>query len=105
MPAIFDALPGVEVPVGSASKSLAEMWAGNVAEGRPAPAAEDAKATQANFVLHLGLNTTPEDATQQFKVVERFSQRYPSRIVVLCPLRQDTKATEIRAKVYGECFL
>src|SRR5437868_4258426 len=105
MPAIFDALPGVEVPVGSASKSLAAMWEENATEGRPAPEADDAKATQVNFVLHLGMNTTFEDAEAQFKVVERFSQRYPSRIVVLCPLHLDSGTTEIRAKVYGECFL
>jgi hypothetical protein len=105
MPAIFENLPGIEVPVGSASRSLAEMWVGNAAEGRPAPEADDAKATQVNFVLHLGLNTTSEDAAAQFKVVERFSQRYPSRIVVLCPMHQDSGQNEIRAKIYGECFL
>src|SRR5687767_4594120 len=101
MSAIFDALPGVEVPVGSASMGLAEMWAENVAGGRPGLEADDARATQVNFVLHLGLDTTSEDAAQQFKVVERFSQRYPSRIVVLCPLHVDTPAMEMRAKVYG----
>jgi Glucose-6-phosphate dehydrogenase subunit len=105
MPAIFNALPGVEVPVGSVAKSLAEMWAATAADGRPAPEADDAKATQVNFVLHLGLNTTAADAVEQFKVVERFSQRYPSRIVVLCPMQAETSATEIRAKVFGECFL
>jgi glucose-6-phosphate dehydrogenase assembly protein OpcA len=81
------------------------MWQGNAAEGRPAPEADDARATQVNFVLHLGLNTTSEDAAAQFKVVERFSQRYPSRIVVLCPQHADSGKPEIRAKVYGECFL
>ena len=105
MSAIFDALPGIEVPVGAVSKSLANLWAEPAADGRPAPEADDAKATQVNFVLHLGLHTTGEDAAQQFKVVERFSQRYPSRIVVLCPLHIDLPAAEIRAKVYGECFL
>jgi hypothetical protein len=105
MPAIFENLPGIEVPAGSASRSLAQMWQGNAAEGRPAPDADDARATQVNFVLHLGLNTTSEDAAAQFKVVERFSQRYPSRIVVLCPQHADSGKPEIRAKVYGECFL
>src|SRR3954470_16167502 len=81
------------------------MWVDNASEGRPAPEADDAKATQVNFVLHLGMNTTAEDAAAQFNVGERFSQRYPSRIVVLCPLHLDSAAAEIRAKVYGECFL
>lgn len=105
MPAIFDVLPGIEVPVGSIAKSLAQMWTDNAAGGRPAPEADDAKATQVNFVLHLGLNTTPEDAARQFEIVVRFSQRYPSRIVVLCPLLTDVPEPLMRAKIFGECFL
>jgi glucose-6-phosphate dehydrogenase assembly protein OpcA len=105
MPAIFEALPGIEVPVGSISRSLAQLWENTAADGRPAPEADDAKATQVNFVLHLGLNTTPDDASQQFATIENFSRRYPSRIVVLCPLHADVAGCEMRAKVYGECFL
>ncbi len=105
MPAIFDALPGLEVPVGSVAKRLAAMWAETAADGKPAPAADDAKATQVNFVLHLGLNTTPDDAVAQFDVVTRFSRRYPSRIVVLCPRGDDNGGAEMRAKIFGECFL
>ncbi len=62
-------------------------------------------ASQVNFVLHLGFRTGPEDALAQFRTAVRFSQRYPSRVVVLCPCLSDTGVTEIRAKVYGECFL
>jgi hypothetical protein len=105
MSSIFTALPGIEVPVDSISKSLAEMWASTAASGGPAPEADDAKATQVNFVLHLGLNTTPEDAAVQFQTAVRFSQRYPSRVVVLAPLSRDDGVAEIHAKVYGECHL
>ena len=105
MPAIFDALPGIEVPVGAIQKSLAQMWSDTAAGGRPAPEAEDAKATQVNFVLHLGLNTTPDDAARQFATVVKFSRRYPSRIVVLCPLFADVPEPIMRAKIYGECHL
>ena len=105
MPAIFEALPGIEVPVSAISKGLAQLWANTAADGRPAPEADDAKATQLNVVLHLGLNTTPEDAMVQFKVISGFSVRYPSRIVVLCPLHADVPAPEMRAKIYGECHL
>ena len=62
MSAIFEALPGLEAPVGSISGSLAEMWADTAALGRAAPASEDAKATQVNFVLLLGFNVTVDDA-------------------------------------------
>lgn len=105
MPAIFNALPGIEVPVDSISKNLSKMWSDTAASGRAAPASDDAKATQVNFVLHLGFKTTPEDAVEQFKTVVAFSRRYPSRVVVLCPLADDEGRPEIRAKVYGECHL
>jgi hypothetical protein len=104
VPAIFDALPGIEVPVAAISKSLGEMWTQGAADGRPTLDADDAKATQVNFVLHLGLNTTAEDAAAQFAVIEKFSRRTPSRIVVLCPLHADVPAPEMRAKIFGECF-
>lgn len=105
MSAIFDVLPGIEVPVGEISKSLAAMWADTAASGAPALEADDAKATQVNFVLHLGLNTSVEDASVQFRNVVAFSKRYPSRIVVLCPQVNDTGGIEIRAKIYAECHL
>jgi len=102
---IFDALPGIEAPVGAIANSLAGMWSDTAAHGRPAPASEDSKAMQVNFVLHLGLNTTADDAVAQFETAVRFSRRYPCRVVVLCPLREDEGAGEMRAKVYGECTL
>lgn len=107
MDSIFNVLPGLEVPVGEISKSLADMWTATAADGGPAPASDDAKATQVNFVLHLGFQTTPEDATKQFQTVVRFSRRYPSRIVVLCPIAEadDKGQTEMKAKIYGECHL
>src|SRR6266498_2159786 len=104
MSAIFDALPGIEVPVDAIAKSLAEMWTQTAADGRPTLDADDAKATQVNFVLHLGLNTTPDDAAQQFEIVVKFSRRYPSRIVVLCPMIEDVAEPQMRAKIFGECF-
>lgn len=105
MPSIFNALPGIEVPVSGISKSLAEMWASTAAGGGAAPAADDAKATQVNFVLHLGLQTKTDDALVQFRTTLAFAKRYPSRVVVLCPLSDDAGATEIKAKIYGECDL
>lgn len=105
MPEIFNALPGLEVPVGAISKSVAQMWSDIAASGRAAPASDDVKATQINLVLHFGFATTEQDATDQFQTVLRFSQRYPSRVVVLCPVKDDQGVTEMRAKVYGECFL
>lgn len=105
MPDIFDALPGLDVPVGSISKSLTQMWTDTDAAGKSAPVTEDATATQVNFVLHLGLNTTADDAVAQFQTVVAFSKRCPCRVVVLCPLTEDAGGPDIRAKLYGECHL
>jgi len=105
MSEIFNALPGLEVPVGAISKSVAQMWSDIAESGRAAPASDDVKATQLNLVLHFGFATTEQDALEQFQTVLSFSKRYPSRVVVLCPLKNDHGVTEQRAKIYGECFL
>lgn len=104
MPEIFNALPGEEVPVGGISRALARMWAGGEepAPGKP-NTGDSAKATQVNFVLHLGYFTTAEDATRQFQTAVEFSRRYPCRVVVLCPMRKEEGGQEFRAKIYGEC--
>jgi Glucose-6-phosphate dehydrogenase subunit len=103
MSGIFEALPGIDVPVGSISGGLDRMWSGAAAAGRPAPPSDDAKATQVNFVLLLGLRTDAADAVRQFETAVCFSRSYPCRVVVLCPLGDDSGEMQIRAKVYGEC--
>ncbi len=105
MNSIYDALPGIDVPVDAIAQRLAQMWDDRADVGQPAPAADDVKATQVNFVLRFGRATTPDDAQRQFHTAVRFSTRYPSRVVVLCPLPSDYPAMEMRAKIYGECFL
>lgn len=103
---IFSILPGIEVPVARISSSLASLWVDSAAQGRAAPASDDVKATQVNFILHLGFGTTEADALAQFRTAVNFSSRYPSRVVVLCPRADDgSGVSEMRAKIYGECFL
>ncbi|MBA3850538.1 MAG: glucose-6-phosphate dehydrogenase [Opitutus sp.] len=97
MPAIFNALPGVEVPVDGISAGFQKLWADTPAK--------DLRATQLNLVLHLGLNTTPPDAEAQFRTTVSFAQRYPCRVVVLCPDPEPRDEVRFRAKIYGECFL
>jgi len=97
MPALFDALPGQEVPVGGIAAGFTKIWADSPAE--------ESRAVQLNLVLHLGANTTPPDAIEQFQHTRKFAQRYPARVVVLCPDFDEAAPAEIRAKIYGECFL
>jgi len=105
MSEIFKALPGIEVPVVAIKKGLTQMWNDTAASGGAAPQHDAAKATQVNFVVQFGLQTTVADATEQFQIAVRFSRRYPCRVVVLCPMPDDTTETEMRAKIYGECHL
>lgn len=97
MHSIFNALPGHEVPVGGISAGFQKLWADTPAK--------DSRATQLNLVLHLGLNTTPADAETQFRHTVEFAQRYPCRVVVLCPEPDPATEKVFRAKIYGECFL
>ena len=101
----FHALPGIEVPVGSIKHSLTRMWDDTAKEGGPSPSRDGSKATQVNFVVQFGLRTTVADAQEQFQTAVRFSRRYPCRVVVLCPMPDDSTETEMRAKIYGECHL
>ena len=96
MTEVFQALPGLEVPVGRIAEEFVKLW-----EDSPA---KESRAVQLNLVLHLGSNTTPADAEVQFQTTLRFAQRYPCRVVVLCPDFDETAPPEIRAKIYGECF-
>jgi hypothetical protein len=106
MPEIFSALPGIEVPVQDISTALSRMWSDNAGQGRAAPEKNEVLAMQVNLVLHFGFNAMPEDAVAQFRTAVRFASRYPSRVVVLCPMLKDRGGKpEIRAKIYGECFL
>ena len=103
MSSVFQALPGLDIEVGSISSSLDRMWDDTAAKGGAAPT--DFKATQLNLVLHFGFGTTVEDALGQFQNALRFAQRYPCRVVMLCPLPFEDTTAEMRAKIYGECFL
>ncbi len=92
---VFDALPGLAAPVNDIGGAFERLWADS-------PAAE-MRAMQLNLVLHLGSQTTPEDANEQFRATVRFSQRHPCRVVVLAPDFEEGPPPGIRAKIYGEC--
>ncbi len=97
MSALFDALPGHEVPVGGIGAGFKRLWAGTPAE--------EGRAMQLNLVLHFGMLTAPDDAVRQFRTTVEFAHRYPCRVVVLCPEREPRGQDDFRAKIYGECFL
>ncbi len=102
MTPVFEALPGMDVPVGGITGALARVWDGGAAEGG---APSEFRASQMNLVLHLGLPVTPEDGLAQFGAALRFTQRYPARIIVLCPRAEGGSDLAMQAKVYCECFI
>jgi len=104
MSSVFERLPGIDVPVGEIKPRLSRMWEDPAAAGGFDPD-ESTRAMQMNFVLHFGFATDPDDAVRQFETIKAFSQRYPCRVVVLCPLQPDNDAREMQAKIFGECFL
>jgi hypothetical protein len=97
MSSVFHSLPGHEVPVGGIEAGFRRLWADTPAK--------EARAMQLNLVLHFGLNTTPPDAERQFRHTVEFAQRYPCRVVVLCPEHDPAQPWVFRSKIYGECFL
>jgi hypothetical protein len=105
--AVFDALPGLEVPVGGIAQSLARLWEGSPGDGAAGQqsAPSEFRASQMNLVLHVGLPTTPDDGVAQFNAALRFTQRYPARILVLCPRAEGGADLTMRAKIYSECFI
>ena len=103
MTEVFDSLPGLVVPVGGIARSLARLWEGEPGDGAGAPS--EFRAAQMNLVLHLGLPTTPGDGLEQFAAALRFTQRYPARIVVLCPRAEGGADLAMHAKIYSECFI
>jgi len=99
MAELIDAMPGVELPVGEVTSRLATMW-----ESGPAGSPTEFRASQMNVVLHFGLDVSPEDARTRFDAVLSFSQRYPSRIIVLCPTREVGDGS-MSAKLFSQCYI
>jgi hypothetical protein len=62
------------------------------------------RASQMNIVLHFGLQVKPAEAQEAFDALLQFVQRYPGRIIVLCPSesRQDGS---MGAKLFSQCYI
>lgn len=98
MSELIDSLPGIDLPVGEVSNALSKMW-----DGHDGNALTEFRASQMNLILHFGRNVLPSEARERFEVAVRFAQRYPSRIIVLCPFIGTSQS--MRAKLYSQCFI
>lgn len=99
MAELIDVLPGVDLPVCEVTSRLATMW-----ESGATGTQQDFRASQMNVVLHFGLDVTAEEARERFDALIRFAQRYPSRIIVLCPTRVDLKGA-MASKLFSQCYI
>lgn len=97
---LFEVLPGIELPVREISPTLSEMWAVDRKGGG------EFRASQMNLILHFGIKTTEAEAQACFQTAVRFGQRYPCRIIVLCP-RVETPDEEelLTAKLFTQCYI
>jgi hypothetical protein len=96
---LINALPGIELPVGEVISRLASMW-----ESGPSTSPTEFRASQMNVVLHFGLDVTDEEARERFDALIRFAQRYPSRIIVLCPSKTGHGGGMV-SKLFSQCYI
>ena len=96
---LIEVLPGVDLPVAEVTKRLDEMWQGEGPVGETA-----SRASQMNVVLHFGWSVTEEEAMDRFESLIAFAQRYPSRIIVLCPSATAEEGS-MRAKLFSQCYI
>jgi hypothetical protein len=87
----------------SVLSELASIWEMGSPGGQSAPS--EYRASQMTFVLHFGFDHTRESARETFDTVLRFAQRYPCRVVVLCPRMEEGEEDVLRSKVFGECYI
>lgn len=98
---LIDELPGIDLPVSEVTKRLQEMWQ---AEGSGGGSPSEFRASQMNVVLHFGWEVSAAEAHERFESLIQFAQRYPSRIIVLCPSRESEDGA-MRAKLFSQCYI
>lgn len=96
---LIDVLPGLDLPVAEVTNRLDRMWEGD-ASGSPSAF----RASQMNVVLHFGWGVDAETAQARFDALLTFAQRYPTRIIVLCPSREITDGS-MSAKLFSQCYI
>ena len=104
MNSLIQALPGITLSVPEVTRQLSEMWSGESTVSSHFHSQE--RASQLNIVIHFGLETSEKEAQQIFTDVVTFAQRYPCRIIVLCPMDHVEQSKQaFDAKLYSSCFI
>lgn len=103
MASIIDHLPGLRLPVADVTSFLSHMWNQDLDQRNADHSAF--RASQMNLVLHFGLATPPEEARERFDTAVAFAQRYPCRIIVLCPETEASGEELLEGKLFTQCYI
>jgi len=103
MSSLIESLPGMSLPVSEVTPTLASIWDSMMSER--GEAMSEFRASQLNLILHFGLKTTPEEARQLFDTAVAFAQRYPCRIIVLCPQEETVGVEAMTGKLFSQCYV
>lgn len=99
---VYEALPGLTVPLGNALKELTAMWSPVDESGKRKD--NEYRASRMNLIVHIGFEASLEEAKELFHTVISFSHRYPCRMILLCPQPEswDSQA-DMSCKIFSEC--
>lgn len=100
---LLNSLPGIRLPVEAVTRTLSHMWDIQSLDVGGSPS--DFRASQMNLILHFGLETTAEEAHVRFETAIHFAQRYPCRIIVLCPSEPGNIDDLLEAKLFSQCYI
>lgn len=100
---LLNALPGIRLPVEAVTRTLSHMWDTQSMDMAGSPS--DFRASQMNLILHFGLDTSAEEARLRFDTAIHFAQRYPCRIIVLCPAQPGHIEDLLEAKLFSQCYI
>jgi len=95
---LFDALPGLDIPIGQINSFLQGMWGGALDDSP-----SDFCASQLNLVIHFGDHISVESGLHVFQTAVDFAASYPSKIIILCP-QQDAQGA-LKAKIFSQCYI
>jgi hypothetical protein len=98
---LLDKLPGILMPVSDVPDALRELWKSDPDSGT---GPTKFRAVQTNLILHFGLDTSETEAQGILGRALEFAQRYPCRLICLCPSRKDD-AHLMRGKLFSQCYL
>ena len=101
---LLDSLPGLEMPVSEVPGALRDLWSQTEHGEDNSQTGENYRAVQSNLILHLGLKTSDEEAREVLEHALKFAERYPCRIICLCPFEKDGEQL-LRGKLYSQCSI